>query len=285
MIVWRVVVLAVAMGAMVMVGAGAEGRTTERIGSDYSSPYSEASNAVVQPQPAAGSCRVRGSGRFSRPGPNCTPGALNPSVTQASIHRTICSAGWASTVRPPVRVTEPEKLASMAAYGDHRSANHYEYDHLVPLELGGATNDRRNLWPEPGASPNPKDSVENALNHKVCDGKMTLARARRLIARNWVAVYHSLYDKSSRHSSPPPASPVPYCRVNASYSSSYTDWDVYIHSNQPDKKATVTDSHGRSASWTTDENGYADVYFHAPRSAAGESIRAHFGSASCSASL
>ena len=160
----------------------------------------------------------------------------------------------------------------MAAYDDHSSANHYEYDHLVPLELGGATNDRRNLWPEPGASPNPKDLVENAFNHKVCDGKMTLARARRLIARNWVTVYHSLYDKSSWHSSPPPASPLPSCRVNASYSSSYPDWDVYIHSNQADKKATVTDSYGRSASWRTDENGYADVYFHAPRSAAEESI-------------
>ena len=47
----------------------------------------------------------------------------------------------------------------MAAYGDRRSASHDEYDHFVPLELGGATNDRRNLWPEPGATPNPKDAV------------------------------------------------------------------------------------------------------------------------------
>jgi hypothetical protein len=37
------------------------------------------------------------------------------------------------------------------------------------LELGGAVNDSRNLWPEPGGSPNPKDSVENALRHLSVD--------------------------------------------------------------------------------------------------------------------
>jgi hypothetical protein len=142
-----VAVLAAVMGVLAMVGAGVEGRTIEQALSGYRLPYSTASKAVVQRQPAAGSCHARGSGRFSRPDPKCTPGALNPSVTQASVRRTICAAGWTSTVRPPVSVSEPEKFASMAAYGDHRSASNYEYDHLVPLELGGATNDRRNLWP------------------------------------------------------------------------------------------------------------------------------------------
>jgi hypothetical protein len=184
-----------------------------------------------------------------------------------------------------VSVSEPEKFASMAAYGDHKSASHYEYDHLVPLELGGATNDPRNLWPEPGASPNPKDSVENALNRKVCDEKMGLAKAQRLIARNWVAVYHLLHHKSRRRSSPQPSQPAAYCRVNASYSSTYSDWDVHVHSNQPDHKATVGDRHGRSASWWTNGSGYADIYFYAPHSAAGEAIQVHVGSASCSGSL
>ena len=55
---------------------------------------------------------------------------------------------------------EAEKWASLAAYGDAGSLRDYEYDHLVPLELGGAPNDPRNLWPEPGASPNPKDELE-----------------------------------------------------------------------------------------------------------------------------
>jgi hypothetical protein len=84
------------------------------------------------------------------------PGALDPAVTQATIDRTICVSGWTETVRPPESVTEREKWASMAAYEDTGSMDGYEYDHVVPLELGGATNDPRNLWPEPGASPNPK---------------------------------------------------------------------------------------------------------------------------------
>ena len=65
----------------------------------------------------------------------------------------------------------------------------------MPLELGGAVNDPRNLWPEPdyasaqGYYLNPKDHVERALNRLVCGGQMTLARAQQLIAGNWVAAY------------------------------------------------------------------------------------------------
>jgi hypothetical protein len=41
-----------------------------------------------------------------------------------------------------------------------------EYDHLVPLELGGAPDDPRNLWFEPGPTPNPKDAVENKMKRR-----------------------------------------------------------------------------------------------------------------------
>ncbi len=147
---------------------------------------SSASPRVIQAQPAPGSCHAMGSGLFSRPDPTCTPGALNPSVTQATIEQTICVSGWTETVRPSEIVTAPEKLASIAAYGDSGATHNYEYDHVVSLELGGALNDTRNLWPEPGMSPNPKDSVENALHRMVCDGRMQLARAQRIIATGWI---------------------------------------------------------------------------------------------------
>jgi hypothetical protein len=87
-------------------------------------------------------------------------------------------------------VSEPEKEASLAAYGDAGPLHDYEYDHLVPLELGGAANDPRNLWPEPGASPNPKDELENRLSEMVCAGNLSLATAQREIAGDWVATYH-----------------------------------------------------------------------------------------------
>lgn len=160
--------------------------------------YSTASGHVVQHQLASGSCHVVGRGLYSRPDPHCTPGAVNPAVTQATIGSTICRSGWTSTVRPPESITESEKFASMAAYGLRGPASAYEYDHDVPLELGGAVNDPRNLWPEPdyatrsGFYLNPKDRLENALKRMVCRSAMTLAQAQRVIASNWVATYNQL---------------------------------------------------------------------------------------------
>ncbi len=143
----------------------------------------------MQPQRPAGSCHASGSGELSLPDARCTPGAISPNVTQANIQSTICHSGYSESVRPSESITEPEKFASMAAYGDAGSARGYEYDHLVSLELGGATNDPRNLWPEPGASPNTKDSIEDRLHALVCDGTVTLASAQTEIAHNWLAAY------------------------------------------------------------------------------------------------
>ncbi len=145
-----------------------------------------ASVDLVQRQPGPGSCHAIGHGLYERPDLRCTPGALNPQVRQSTIHQTICRDGWTATVRPPDAVTEVEKRRSLAAYGDSGPVWEYEYDHLVPLELGGAANDPRNLWPEPGASPNPKDTVELTLHDEVCDGELTLAVAQRQIAHDWV---------------------------------------------------------------------------------------------------
>jgi hypothetical protein len=156
--------------------------------------YSSASARIVQRQPPPGTCRARGTGTFSKPDARCTPGALNPAVKQRTIGATICRGGWTATVRPSESVTRPEKLASIRAYGG-RSPSGYEYDHLVPLELGGAANDRRNLWPEPdypsrtGFYLNPKDRLEGVLNRLVCKGTMSLSQAQRLIAGDWVEAY------------------------------------------------------------------------------------------------
>ena len=248
--------------------------------------YATASPDLVQPQPPAGSCHSRGSGLFALPDPRCTPGALNPAVTQADIGRTICADGWTATVRPPESITEPEKQASMASYGLGGSLGVYEYDHLVPLELGGAPNSPRNLWPEPdysnpsGYDLNPKDRVEYELNREVCDGRISLAAAQHEIATNWVAVYRRDFGAPAVTGGASGS-----CTVTASYNSTYDDWDVYVHSNQPDASATVTDSAGRSASWHTDGGGYADVYLHAPRSAAGQRLTARVGSAECTTTM
>ncbi|HEX7610389.1 MAG TPA: hypothetical protein VF380_06940 [Solirubrobacteraceae bacterium] len=175
-------ILAVALLALALSAAAAGALSIGR-----SDPH------VVQPQPRPGSCRARGTGRFSLPDPRCTPGSLNAAVTQATVSSTICRSGYTRTIRPPESVTGAEKRASLAAYGDSGPLRAFEYDHLVSLELGGAANDPRNLWPEPGATPNPKDGLENRLHAMVCSGRITLAAAQRQIAGNWVASYRNLF--------------------------------------------------------------------------------------------
>lgn len=206
-------------------------------------------------------------------------------MTQADIQSTICSYGYTRTVRPPESITEPEKEASLAAYGDAGPLHDYEYDHLVPLELGGAPNDPRNLWPEPGASPNPKDGVENQLRQQVCDGRMTLAHAQRAIAANWVLLSRQANTRSpTGHGPKPPSTPAATCSAAAQYDSRYGDWDVYLRSDQPDQPVTVSGA-GKTRTWHTDGSGYADVYFDAGWSAAGEQITVQVGAATCTTTL
>jgi hypothetical protein len=129
-----------------------------------------------------GRCRTRDHGEL--PDRSCTPGAVDPAVTQANIGSTICRSGYTTKVRPPESQTEKFKWdVAEPAYGQHDVSG--ELDHLVPLELGGA-NDARNLWVEAGSIPNPKDAVEDALNKAVCDGRMKLRAAQVAIARNWI---------------------------------------------------------------------------------------------------
>ncbi|KAA2256716.1 hypothetical protein F0L68_26025 [Solihabitans fulvus] len=145
------------------------------------------------PMPKPGACKVGDKNGQPMPDPTCTPGAINPDVTQANINDTICKSGWTKTVRPATSVTSKMKAESARSYNladDEKS----EYDHLVSLELGGAPDDPRNLWPEPGTVPNPKDTkAENPLHDLVCarvlhggnTPYLPLAVAQQLIASDW----------------------------------------------------------------------------------------------------
>lgn len=140
------------------------------------------------PIPAAGACRQRSQDGQPLPDPACTPGAINPAVTQANLDDTICKSGWTKTVRPPTSKTNRMKAASARSYA-LPEGEQGEYDHLVSLELGGGPDDPRNLWVEPGTIPNPKDAVENKLHDAVCSGLVPLAVAQKAIAADWVTAY------------------------------------------------------------------------------------------------
>ncbi|HEY6798822.1 MAG TPA: hypothetical protein VI248_29435 [Kineosporiaceae bacterium] len=152
------------------------------------SPY------TVQPQPAPGTCRYRYDSGYPLPDPACTPGALNPKVTPATVRTTICRSGYTSSIRPPLSITSREKVANARSYGYTGSTRTAEYDHLISLELGGDPNDPRNLWVQPNddraatTTANRKDSVENAAHSAVCDGRLTLAEVQTGIAADWVAL-------------------------------------------------------------------------------------------------
>ncbi len=126
-------------------------------------------------------CHIQADSQL--PDPACTPGSVDPKVTQATIDTTICVSGWTKTVRPPVSETSKAKTYMYTAYGIPPDTPS-ELDHLVPLELGGS-NDVTNLWPEVGSIPNAKDEVENTLHSWVCSGKMTLIQAQTEIAGDW----------------------------------------------------------------------------------------------------
>jgi hypothetical protein len=125
------------------------------------------------------------------PDPRCTPGAVDPAVTQGNLRSTICHPGYTKTVRPSSSQTNKFKFDVVyPAYGTPKSEK-TELDHLVSLELGGA-NDAANLWPESPPTPNPKDKVESALHAAVCDGRVTLTAAQNAIASNWLTAESKL---------------------------------------------------------------------------------------------
>jgi hypothetical protein len=70
------------------------------------------------PTCSAGSCHFRYNGGQPLPDSTCTPGAVSPDVTQATITSTICrKGGYTSGIRPPVGITDKEKHANAASHG------------------------------------------------------------------------------------------------------------------------------------------------------------------------
>jgi hypothetical protein len=191
-----VTILALAAGALV--GCS---KSSEQTSSSESSASSEPQTTAPGPSAPAASGPVIGDKNFPMPAPNtckldqrngqvlpdsrCTPGAIDPAVTQANLTSTICKPDWRKKAYPPVTVDDRMRTNSARSYGlppDYEG----EYDHLVSRMLGGSSEDPRNRWPQPEAKPNPKDRVEIALHEGVCKGMIPLATAQRALAASWV---------------------------------------------------------------------------------------------------
>ena len=111
-------------------------------------------------------------------------GVVNPEVTQDNLKETVCKRGWSTEQRPPVAWTSKIKHRLLKR-GD--LAVNYELDHIVPISIGGAPADTKNLWLQPwdghcGAKE--KDIVERQTWHDLCAGKTTLKKAQEVFL-NW----------------------------------------------------------------------------------------------------
>ncbi len=108
----------------------------------------------------------------------------------------VCTPGYSKKVRPVGAQWRKLREEAYARYGiarghrsyvDENGLRHaaYEVDHLVPIELGGAPDDIRNLWPEPMGDAKREEVVEDELHHLVCSHRVPLAQAQAAMSRDW----------------------------------------------------------------------------------------------------
>lgn len=154
-------------------------------GSDYFGAWRE---------PAKDSCHTSIRNGYPVPDPHCTPGGVNPTVSQD----TLVDDGWSTRCIRNCETSEADKHEVYAWYGIPSPAENHgrkevcELDHLVPLELGGSDG-LANIWPQCGPDGvalqkryfRIKDRVENYLAREVKAGRMPLEGAQKGIAEDW----------------------------------------------------------------------------------------------------
>ena len=119
-------------------------------------------------------------------------GATDPAITQINIGTTICRPGYSGSVRPSYAITGPLKRRLMEAQHPGASAADYELDHLIPISLGGAPLDQRDLWLQPRggqANAGDKNVLAYVLWRLVCEGRVPLVTAQADISNDWIKAY------------------------------------------------------------------------------------------------
>ncbi|MGH9046392.1 MAG: hypothetical protein ACRDVW_03655, partial [Acidimicrobiales bacterium] len=129
---------------------------------------------------------------------------------------------------------------------------------------------------------NTKDVLEDRLNALVCDGRVSLFQAQFAISSNWVTAYQTYVGAlpSPVGSSGPPTASEAWCQASASPTmDGYSrDYDVVVHSNQPDMDATASDA---TDSWSDVTNGSGSVDIRLYYTSPGASITVTVGAATC----
>jgi len=151
----------------------------------------KASDSTGWHKPTDGSCKVQIRDGHRFPDPYCTPGALNPTVTQDVLQ----SPGFTTQCIRNQAESESAKSIVFKWYGVSVDST-CEKDHFIPLEIGGADT-LDNIWPQCGPAGSTgqnrdfkeKDGVELYLGKQVklgaSGGGMSQYDARSRIASNW----------------------------------------------------------------------------------------------------
>jgi hypothetical protein len=63
-------------------------------------------------------------------------------------------------------------FVASAYHINHDNFNKYEFDHLIPLAIGGSNN-ACNIWPQPLSEAHVKDEIELKVYHLLKKGKIT----------------------------------------------------------------------------------------------------------------
>jgi hypothetical protein len=143
---------------------------------------------------ATANCKTGKSMGYPVPDPKCTPGAVNPSVTAATLHdprfKPECVRGEPKSAEEKAKLYGAYGLAEPAEnMGPTRSC---ELNRLIPLELGGA-NGADNIWPLCGPPDvmqsaryfNDKDKVDRYLVMMVKMNRLELDAARKGVVADW----------------------------------------------------------------------------------------------------
>jgi len=110
---------------------------------------------------------------------------INPEVTQANIHQTICVQGWTATIGPTLVHRQSEEAAAPG-----RSLHGQEPCPLRrgPLHLA-RTRGQSSPFPPSLVGAKAKDKTETALHTAVCNGTLTLPEAQQIIQTDWFKYY------------------------------------------------------------------------------------------------
>jgi len=123
---------------------------------------------------------------LSTPNPNLTPGDSKP-IPYADM----CPAKEEDK-DPPVSDATVRSVFKEYGISMRTKQNKFQVDYLISPQLGG-TNQIRNLWPQPYEATiwnaRVKDALEDRLHMMVCDGKIGLSEAQRVLAADWIGAY------------------------------------------------------------------------------------------------